>query len=311
MRPDSKRDPDLSPVSSEPCSRDHQSGPQGPAVVSTSLTDHERSTRPGHSSLASTCETVTTVPPATCEGADPRWVISLTTQQIWPARCRRNRCTYCLPINARRRALAITYSGPQRMIRLSLMAGAESADPLDLARTRMKRLRQALTRMDVPAGEWSWTLERNPRWTGYHAHLVQRGPYLPQRALQEAALRAGAGFPHLKRIRATPGATARYGLKGFGAAGYGLKTFRADDTAMEALEINHYRVEHHTPEFFLIDGEKASVRDVECAAVEEIYQTPSDSYLVCDRRTAIYYMSPEGRNYLPAAVWRGPGDLHV
>lgn len=253
-------------------------------------------------SLASTYQTVTTIPDPTCVMADPRWLISLTTGQVFPARCRRNRCAHCLPINARRRALAITYSAPARMIRVSLAADRGAADPLDQARTRIKRCRQALVRLGVPAGEWSWTLEVNPAGTGYHAHALQHGPYVPQAALQEACVRAGAGLPYVNAIRARPGRTARYGLKAFGASGYGLKTFRAEDQAAEALELNHGRVEHHSPGFFRIDGDRAGVRDVESKAVKEIWALEGDSYVVCDRKAAIYYSTPEGRRYLPRAV---------
>jgi hypothetical protein len=188
------------------------------------------------------------------------------------------------------------------MIRISLAADRGTADPLDQARTRIKRCRQALVRLGVPAGEWSWTLEVNPAGTGYHAHALQHGPYVPQAALQEACLRAGAGLPYVNAIRAAPTRTARYGMKAFGAAGYGLKTFRAVEQAGDALALNHGRVEHHSPGFFRIDGDQAGVRDVESMAVKEIYQGEADSYLVCDRKAAMYYASPDGSHYVPRAV---------
>jgi hypothetical protein len=188
------------------------------------------------------------------------------------------------------------------MIRISLAADRGVADPLDQARTRIKRCRQALDRMGVPAGEWSWTLEVNPAGTGYHAHALQHGPYVPQAALQEACLRAGAGLPYVNAIRARPSRTARYGMKAFGAAGYGLKTFRAESEALEALALNHGRVEHHSPGFFRIDGDQSGVRDVESAAIKEFWPGEADSYLVCDRKAAIYYTSREGSRYLPRPV---------
>ena len=33
--------------------------------------------------------------------------------------------------------------------------------------------------------EWAWAVEQNPRRTGFHIHLIQKGDYLPQRELQD------------------------------------------------------------------------------------------------------------------------------
>lgn len=190
------------------------------------------------------------------------------------------------------------------MIRLSLVADRGDPDPLSTARTRIKRLRQALKRAGVPSGEWSWTLEVNPAGTGYHAHAVQHGSYISQPALQEACLRAGAGFPYINTIRGSASRTSRYGLKAFGAAGYGLKGYRQSDNAFEALDMNHGRLEHHTPGFFNVDGSKVRVRQAERLAVEEVYGPPLDSFIVVPADVARYYLSEEGRQYLPRAVPR-------
>jgi hypothetical protein len=235
---------------------------------------------------------------------DPQYVIDLDTREVYAARCRRNRCAHCLPINARRRALAISFVEPSRMIRFSLMASQDAEDAMGVARVRMKRLRQALGRMGVPAGQWSWTLERNPKGTGFHAHAVQRGPYIAQGKLQVACQRAGAGQPDIRQIKGRRSTVARYGLKGFGAAGYGLKTFRSDDSAMDSLALNHGRLEHHTPRFFDVNGEKMGVRDVENLAIEALYPSPRHTYMVVNGRTALYYMSPEGHQYLPRPATR-------
>lgn len=226
--------------------------------------------------LLLTRQTVTGLPPLTCKDAPALYVVDLERGAAWQQRCRRNTCGHCVRLNARRRALAITVSGPQRMIRLSSVAAAGDADPMATARTRIKRMRQALVRMGIPAGEWCWTLERNPKGTGYHAHAVQRGSYVPQEGLQTACERAGAGIPYINVIRGTPTATARYGLKGFGAAGYGLKTFGASEELDQALAINHGRLEHHTPGFFHINGEKARVREVESHGIANLtdYRPP-------------------------------------
>lgn len=243
---------------------------------------------------------VTVPPPLPCSDAsEPRYVLNLITGEAWPARCQRNSCAHCLPINARRRALAMTFMEPQRMIRISLCAPSGDPDPLATARIRIKRVRQALLRQGVESGQWSWTLEVNPSGTGYHAHVLQHGSFIPQDALQTACLKAGAGFPYINAIRRSASRTARYGLKAFGAAGYGLKTYRAQETASDALAINHGRLEHHTPRFFNIDGEKCAVRDAEKAAIQAMYPHHIDRYIVCTRRAAEYYSTPEGRRYMP------------
>lgn len=203
----------------------------------------------------------------------------------------------------------MTLARPERMIRLSLVADRGDADPLDTARTRIKRLRQALKRLRVPSGEWSWTLEVNPAGTGYHAHAVQHGTYIPQAALQEACARAGCGIPYINVIRARADRTARYGLKAFGATGYGLKTYRQSDGAFDALALNHGRLEHHTKNFFTIDGEKLAVREAESVAIKELYGEPLDSYIVVTEDVARFYLSPEGRHLMPRPVPR-PGDLN-
>jgi len=247
---------------------------------------------------------VTELPESNCGIADPYYVIDLRSQQAYPLRCRKNRCDYCLPINARRRALAMTRTRPRRMIRLSLAAERGDSDPLTTARTRIKRLRQALKRLGVPCGEWSWTLEVNPAGTGYHAHAIQHGPFIEQAALQEACLRAALGIPYINEIKSKPAQTSRYGLKAFGATGYGLKAYRDHGNARSALDLNHGRVEHHTPGFFVIDGVKMSPRQAESVAIKELYGEGLDSYIIVPRDVARYLTSPSGRVYMPRPVPR-------
>jgi hypothetical protein len=193
--------------------------------------------------------------------------MELYSGSVFPDRCRTAGCAYCLPINARRRCLAITLAAPVRMIRLSLAANRDDADPCKTALIRIKRIRQSLKRMDIAAGEWCYTIERNPKGTGYHAHCLQTGGYIPQNALQSACESARAGIPYINAIKRKGIWTSRYGLKGFGADGYGLKTFRPNGDATDALRINNGRMEHHTRGFYDLDGESLRVRDMERAAI--------------------------------------------
>lgn len=221
-------------------------------------------------SLAYTDQMVTTKRPESCPRASDRVVVELHSGQVFPDRCRSSQCLYCLPLNARRRCLAITLAGPTRMIRLSLMADRLDESPARTALKRIKRIRQALKRMGIASGEWCYTIEQNPRKTGYHAHCLQIGPYIPQDRLQAACERARAGIPYINTISRTGVWTSRYGLKGFGADGYGLKTFRPSADPTEALRINNGRMEHHTRGFYGFDGEALRVRDMERLAIAHL-----------------------------------------
>lgn len=219
------------------------------------------------SSLASTDQTVTAERPLSCPYAGDRVVLELFSGQVFPDRCRRLRCAFCLPLNARRRALAITLARPTRMIRLSLVADSQDQSVCDTALVRIKRIRQALKRKGVNPGEWCFTIEKNPKETGYHAHCLQTGGYISQRALQAACTSARAGLPDIRAIKREGIWTSRYGLKGFGADGYGLKTFRPNGNPAEALRLNNGRLEHHSRGFYDLDGEVLPVKDMERAAV--------------------------------------------
>lgn len=180
------------------------------------------------------------------------------------------------------------------MIRLSLMAPEGDPDPLQTARIRMRRIHQALGRKGIQSGEWSWTLEHNPLDSGYHAHVLQHGPFLDQGLLQVACHKAGAGIPYINAIKRTPGKSARYGMKGFGADGYGLKKFRAEGDAQLALRINGDRLEHHTRAFFRINGNAAPLKEVERAAIAEQFPAQAADYIVCSRAELLRYLTPGG-----------------
>jgi hypothetical protein len=209
--------------------------------------------------------------------------VELYSGVAFPDRCRANTCRFCLPINARRRALAITLAAPERMITITLVAESDKEAVCDTASIRIKRTRQALKRMGLDPGEWCWTIEKNPKGTGYHAHCLQAGSYIDQKLLQKACKRGGAGIPDIRYIHRKGIWTSRYGLKGFGADGYGLKTFRANGDSAEALRINNGRLEHHTPAFYRFEGEVLKVRDMERAAVAALNANKPKAFLAMRR----------------------------
>lgn len=221
-------------------------------------------------SLASTDQMVTATRPLTCPNATDKVVMELYSGDVYPDRCRVNTCLYCVSLNARRRALAITIVAPERMITLTKAAEADDPAPFRTARIRIKRIRERLKETGRDPGEWCYTLEKNPKGTGYHAHCLQAGGFIPQRELQNACKRAKAGIPDIRYIHRKGIWTSRYGLKGFGADGYGLKTFRPTGDAAEALRINNNWLEHHTTGFYRFDGEVLGVREAERLAIAQL-----------------------------------------
>jgi len=244
-----------------------------------------------HSSLDLTHQMVTALPPMTCKYRRPRWVIDAATRDVWQERCRRNTCDYCRPLNAKRRAAGIALAGPERTIVVTLAADAGDATPLATARIRVKRLRHKLRVWGVEPGEWTWTLERNPGETGFHAHALQHGPYVPQARLQDASEAAGAGFAYIERLRADSGRAAAYGLKGFASASYGMKSMRSGHDGRVALEVNAGRLEHHTPGFYRHEQSPIGVRRAEAIAISKMYPDRNDRYFVATTEQALLLLS--------------------
>lgn len=269
-------------------------------VTSTTQPDHRRLT-----SLASTDQTEPTQRPPACPYGSGRLTLELHTGEVYPDRCRSSRCPYCLPLNARRRCLAITLARPTRMIRLSLVADEGADSPCTTALQRVKLIRRNLKRFGRHPGEWTFTIERNPEETGFHAHCLQRGTFIPQAELQEACLRSGAGLPHINAIEREGQWTSRYGLKGFGADGYGLKSFRPNADSREALRINNGRLEHHSRGFFAIDGEVLRVRDMEREAIAALNGQSRVAYVNVTQQSANLIMdNPPLRHALIRDVHR-------
>lgn len=167
--------------------------------------------------------------------------LNALTGETVPARCGRNRCAYCLRVNARRRARAIAWAGPERAILLTLVG-----DDWQTVRPRMYRLRYRIARA---AGlcEWVWHVEPNPKGTGHHVHAWQHGAFVPQDVLSRLADEVGMGrFVRINRVRSRVGASA-YGLKGLT---YGLKGVEADDEGTAYLRVNGYRLTHQSRGYF-------------------------------------------------------------
>lgn len=170
-------------------------------------------------------------------------VISMSTGTIYPTRCTRNSCWYCVQINAKRRALAISLAKPERAILLT-----QVGEDWPTVQARMNRLRYNLVEALGKDLEMTYSVEPNPLGTGHHVHAWERGAYIPQALLSAAANRVGmGGFARISKIRSDVGAS-KYGLKG---VGYGLKGAMQSDAARQYIAENGKRLTHQTRGFFL------------------------------------------------------------
>lgn len=185
-------------------------------------------------------------------------MLSLSTGVMFPARCGKLACSYCLRANSRRRALAIGYAQPEREITFT-----QVGDSWLTIRDRMNRLSYGI-RKEVKQSEWVWHVEQNPRGTGHHVHAWQKGSFIPQKLLSELAVTQGMGrVAHVSRLRHV-GKAAGYGLKGIS---YGLKGVEAKDEGWAYLSANGNRLTHQSRGFFTSpEGEKLGVRGAERAA---------------------------------------------
>jgi hypothetical protein len=199
---------------------------------------------------------------------------------LFPMPCKRNSCPRCLIRNAKRRQAAIFETPIERMICFTHVAQEGDPNPCDTAKIGIKRMSQALRRKGIHLGEMTWTIEHNPGGTGYHAHALQHGPYVPQEQLQVACHKGNIGMPHINAIREDKKRAVDYGLKGFTPAAYSLKTFKNQNTAVQALKINNNKLEHHTRGFYLIDGKVRSVKDAEAIAHKKRKGEPDKNLLV-------------------------------
>jgi hypothetical protein len=187
-----------------------------------------------------------------------------------PARCQRLACPYCVRSEAMIRAAAIWLAKPRRAIRVSLVADPGDPDPWPTVRYRMNKLREHYGRLVGDLGEWCYSVEPNPRGTGYHAHAWQHGPgKVDAQALDECAARAGAGFCKVETVHHA-GQASQYGLKALRGSGYALKG--TDDDADTFLRVNGGRLTHQSRGFFRSEaGVRLPVRRAEELALSALF----------------------------------------
>jgi len=197
-------------------------------------------------------------------------MLDYASGDVRPARCQRLGCPYCVRIEAMIRAAAIWLAKPRRAIRVSMVADAGDPEPWGTARYRMNKLREYAARDGYDFGEWCYSVEPNPRETGYHAHVWQHGPAkVDKDALDAYSARAGAGWCKVETVRHI-GRAASYGLKSLRGSGYSLKG--TDDEPTEFLRVNGGRLTHQSRGFFRSEaGATLAVRKAESAALVALF----------------------------------------
>lgn len=141
-------------------------------------------------------------------------------------------------------------AAPDRTFLFTQVPVAESDNPYRAALKFMSDVRRSLKRWTADAGDWWWVLERNPRGTGYHIHVLHRGPAVPRRLLQRAARAAGGGMAGSRDLYEPVVAYIWYLTKG-------IVRSPTDFSRLHGGQIGRWSRGWH-----LIDG---SVRTVRCA----------------------------------------------
>lgn len=232
-------------------------------------------------------------------------MLDYASGQVRPARCQRLTCPYCVGVEAMLRAAAIWLAKPRRAIRVSMVADATDPDPWPTARRRMNRLREFARREGFDFGEWCYSVEPNPRGTGYHAHVWQHGPAkVDKDALDALSARAGAGWCKVETVRDI-GRAAQYGLKALRGAGYAMKG--ADDDPREFLRVNGNRLTHQSRGFFRSEsGVTLAVRDAESSAMSALMgeREPGRWALVTEAAARSFLSVPRGDGRVSAILNR-------
>ena len=166
-----------------------------------------------------------------------------------PASCDSYQCQVCGPRKARQKAALMTWAARRvdrrRLVTLTALPANDGR--LDWQRAR-GQVRDWLYRVraDHPGFEMGWAIEQNPRATGFHAHGVQHGPYVPQGVLQE---RWGGRIVDIRALRRP--ADGVYAVKdAVRVAGYTVKNGTESFAGLdEHLRINGHRAAHFTRGF--------------------------------------------------------------
>ena len=133
----------------------------------------------------------------------------------------------------------------RRLVTLTALPTNDGRLDWQRARGQVRELLYRVRR-EYPGFEMGWAIEQNPRATGFHAHGVQHGPYVPQAVLQE---RWGGRIVDIRALRRP--ADGVYAVKdAVRVAGYTVKNGTESFAGLdEHLRINGHRAAHFTRGF--------------------------------------------------------------
>lgn len=184
--------------------------------------------------------------------ANWRFLDHLTGEIFDAGSCGRIQCPYCIEVRIWRTAVVFNHSAPSRY---AVLTGLKPTwqENRDILSKLFKRLDRAGYNLRA-----FYTIERNPKDTGFHLNLWWHGPDVPVRLLSEIAEDLGWGsYVHVQRWRARSGADS-YGTKD--ASTYGTKDASADgvsepnatltDKQQDYLAINGARLFHARSSFY-------------------------------------------------------------
>lgn len=112
----------------------------------------------------------------------------------------------------------------------------------DKLRQKVRKLRFTLAAKDGLKCDLAWTVERNPKGTGFHIHALQKGDYIPQPLLQDR----WGHVVHIQKIRTDPQKVASYATKeALRVAGYTVKGSTGSPASIAThLRLNGGRIVH-------------------------------------------------------------------
>lgn len=181
----------------------------------------------------------------------------------FPASCDAYGCRVCGARKARQKAALMTHAARKaersRFITLTQLPTTETGS-LDWqrARAQVRDLAKRL-RADGYRTEWGWALERNPKETGFHAHAVQHGDYVPQRVLED---RWGGRRVDVRALP-KPGAGSYTVKQAVKVAGYVLKNgSESFDGLSEHLAINGHRAAHFSRGFLHGQTSREALKEI-------------------------------------------------
>lgn len=194
----------------------------------------------------------------------PIWIVSDSDPtKRFPASCGSYSCECCAPKIARQKAAIMTHVAKRvdrpRLLTLTQLPVRDDGT-LDFrnAREQVKDYMRRI-RTEFDSFELAWAIERNPQETGYHAHGLQHGAYVPQKFLQE---RWGGRIVDIRAVR-RPAAGIYTVKEAVKVAGYTVKGGTENFAGLQHhLSINGHRVMHTTRGFLLGRTSRETLQDM-------------------------------------------------